>query len=76
MRVTIAEPACGGHRVSLNGERELFAMAVPSSGTGEYAVRYLTGGQWTCECRGYHYRAACRHIDIAKKHLLELAGYG
>lgn len=77
MRVTIPAPALDGHRVPLEGEQHLFCMRVRSSdGASWYRVRLLPGGQWTCECRGYHYRASCRHIDTAKTHLLELACYG
>jgi hypothetical protein len=77
MKVTIPEPVLNGHRASMSGEQHLFAMRVRSSdGSSEYLVRLLPGGQWTCECRGYHYRSTCRHVDTAKTHLLELACYG
>jgi hypothetical protein len=77
MRVTIPEPVLDGHRAALSGQAHLYRMAVRSSdGTRWYEVRLMPGGQWTCECAGCHYRGTCRHIDLAKSHLLELAGYG
>lgn len=45
-----------------------FTKAVPSSkGDGAYTVTFMQNedgsGSWSCECKGFQYRGACRHVE-------------
>lgn len=42
---------------------------VPGSEGGVYHVRYdKLNDRWSCECKGYVFRADCSHIDKAKEY--------
>lgn len=37
-----------------------------SKGDGVYQVVFDPEAGWSCDCKGFQYRAKCRHIDQAK----------
>ena len=45
--------------------KDVKIVYIPSSdGNGDYTVTFAEG-RWTCTCKGFHFRAECRHIRLA-----------
>ncbi len=50
VRVYVVEPACCYYTKSQSGDAE------------GYHVARDVRGDWTCECKGFHYTGCCKHI--------------
>ncbi|MCS7275763.1 MAG: hypothetical protein NZ695_01905, partial [Dehalococcoidia bacterium] len=45
--------------------RGVWAVQAMTSFHGSYTVQDI-GGRFTCECKGYHYRGYCKHIEAVR----------
>ena len=52
-------------REEVKPETESESWSVKGSGTNMYTVT-RTGSQWHCECKGFSFRAQCKHINEKK----------
>jgi hypothetical protein len=52
------------------GPREWAVDATGCWWNGSYAVQEV-GGRFTCECKGYHFRGYCKHIEAVRLSLGE-----
>lgn len=46
-------------------KRNWHRFVASSDGVTKYKVRFQNG-IWYCECKGFAYRGACRHVDLVK----------
>lgn len=54
--------------------RGAWAVQAMTSFHGSYTVQDM-GGRLTCECKGYHYRGRCKHIEAVRLTIGDEDGY-
>jgi hypothetical protein len=68
--VDIRDPEGEQGEVRLVEQPDFRSFRIPSSKGDEYTVT-KRGEQWGCECKGFQFRGACKHIKQAKEQLTE-----
>jgi len=46
---------------------ETKTVYIPSSDLKSIYTVTFDGARWTCDCKGFHFRASCKHLKIAEE---------